>query len=94
MMYHEKKEGRFERLERLGEGTYGVVFKAKDTATNNQVALKKIKLENEDEGVPSTAMREISILKELNPHPNIVQYTCSYPVCRMLNTTLLRRNST
>lgn len=34
--------------------------------------MKKIKLENEDEGVPSTAMREISILKELQPHPNIV----------------------
>ena len=94
MMYHEKKEGRFERLERLGEGTYGVVFKAKDTNNNTQVALKKIKLENEDEGVPSTAMREISILKELNPHPNIVQYTYIYSVCRMLTTTLPRKSST
>ena len=94
MMYHDKKEGRFERLERLGEGTYGVVFKAKDTTTNNQVALKKIKLENEDEGVPSTAMREISILKELNPHPNIVQYPSPYPVCRTWNTTPPRRSST
>lgn len=42
--------------------------------TKKIVALKKIKLENEDEGVPSTAMREISILKELQPHPNIVKY--------------------
>lgn len=65
---------RYEKMERLGEGTYGVVFRAKDTVTNQLVALKKIKLENEDEGVPSTAMREISILKELQPHPNIVQY--------------------
>ncbi len=40
--------------------------------TENFVALKKIRLENEDEGMPSTAMREISILKELN-HPNIVK---------------------
>jgi serine/threonine protein kinase len=60
-------------MERIGEGTYGVVFKAKDTIQNKTVALKKIKLENEDEGVPSTAMREISILKELQPHPNIVR---------------------
>ena len=36
------------------------------------VALKKIRLEAEDEGIPSTAIREISILKELQ-HPNIVQ---------------------
>jgi serine/threonine protein kinase len=48
---------KYERLERIGEGTYGVVFKAKDTLHNKTVALKKIKLENDDEGVPSTAMR-------------------------------------
>jgi cyclin-dependent kinase 2 len=72
-MNSENKE-RYERYERLGEGTYGVVFKAKDTIQKDFVALKKIKLENEDEGVPSTAMREISILKELQPHPNIVKY--------------------
>ncbi|CAD8046748.1 unnamed protein product [Paramecium primaurelia] len=63
---------RYEKLEKIGEGTYGVVYKARDSVTKELVALKKIKLENEDEGVPSTAMREISILKELQPHPNIV----------------------
>ena len=41
------------------------MYKARDSVTKELVALKKIKLENEDEGVPSTAMREISILKEL-----------------------------
>ena len=68
------RRDRYERMEKIGEGTYGVVFKAKDTIQKEVVALKKIKLENEDEGVPSTAMREISILKELQPHPNIVKY--------------------
>lgn len=63
----------YEKLESIGEGTYGVVFKARERDTKRIVALKKIKLENEDEGVPSTAMREISILKELQPHPNIVK---------------------
>lgn len=53
----------YERLESIGEGTYGVVYKARNRNTKEIVALKKIKLENEDEGVPSTAMREISILK-------------------------------
>lgn len=62
---------RYEKQEKLGEGTYGVVYKARDTVTNQIIALKKIRLENEEEGMPSTAMREISILKELN-HPAIV----------------------
>ena len=63
---------KYEKLEKIGEGTYGYVYKARDSTSSQIVALKKIKLENEDEGVPSTAMREISILKELQ-HPNIVE---------------------
>lgn len=54
-------------------GTYGVVYKARDVTTNQIVALKKIRLEAEDEGVPSTAIREISLLKELKDD-NIVRY--------------------
>ena len=54
-------------------GTYGVVYKARDLANNGRiVALKKIRLEAEDEGVPSTAIREISLLKEMRD-PNIVR---------------------
>jgi cyclin-dependent kinase 1 len=53
------------------KGTYGVVYKAKNRKTQQFVAMKKIRLENEDDGVPSTAIREISLLKELL-HPNIV----------------------
>lgn len=52
-----------EKLELIGEGTYGMVYKAQLRSSKEIVALKKIKLENEDEGFPSTAMREISILK-------------------------------
>lgn len=54
-------------------GTYGVVYKARDVTNNQIVALKKIRLEAEDEGVPSTAIREISLLKELKDD-NIVRY--------------------
>ncbi|KIM44221.1 hypothetical protein M413DRAFT_67974, partial [Hebeloma cylindrosporum] len=53
-------------------GTYGVVYKAKDINSGQVVALKKIRLEAEDEGVPSTAIREISLLKELKDD-NIVR---------------------
>lgn len=59
------------KIEKIGEGTYGVVYKGKNKKINKSVALKKIRLESEDEGVPSTAIREISLLKELQ-HPNIV----------------------
>lgn len=62
---------RYQKLEKIGEGTYGVVYKAKDKINGRLVALKKIRLEHEDEGVPSTAIREISLLRELE-HPNIV----------------------
>jgi len=63
---------KYQVLEKLGEGTYGVVYKAKDRVTGKTVALKKIRLDAEDEGVPATSIREISLLKELD-HPNIVR---------------------
>ncbi|SCV03322.1 LAMI_0H07228g1_1 [Lachancea mirantina] len=63
----------YKRLEKVGEGTYGVVYKALDLRHGQRiVALKKIRLESEDEGVPSTAIREISLLKELKDD-NIVR---------------------
>lgn len=62
---------RYEIIEKIGAGTYAVVYRALDKATNNVVALKEIKMENK-EGMPSTALREIAILRELN-HPNIVR---------------------
>lgn len=62
----------FQKIEKIGEGTYGVVYKARDKITKQFVALKKIRLETESEGVPSTAIREITLLKELE-HPNVVQ---------------------
>mmetsp|Transcript_9395 Transcript_9395/g.28132 ORF Transcript_9395/g.28132 Transcript_9395/m.28132 type:complete len:312 (-) Transcript_9395:44-979(-) len=62
---------KYEKVEKVGEGTYGVVYKVRNVRTNAILALKKIRLADEEEGVPATAIREISLLKELN-HPNIV----------------------
>lgn len=63
----------YQKIEKIGEGTYGVVYKAIDLRDPKRyVALKKIRLEADEEGVPSTAIREISLLKEMND-PNIVR---------------------
>jgi hypothetical protein len=61
----------YQKLSKIGEGTYGVVFKARHKDTNKFVALKKIRL-NLQEGVPTTTIREVAILKEMN-HENIVK---------------------
>ena len=63
----------YEKVEKIGEGTYGVVYKARDRTNGATIALKKIRLEQEEEGVPSTAIREISLLKELQ-HSNVVRH--------------------
>lgn len=63
---------KYECLKKIGEGTYGVVYKAKDNVFNRTVVLKNNRIENHNDGVPSIAIREVSLLKELN-HCNIVK---------------------
>ncbi|EPS64414.1 hypothetical protein M569_10366, partial [Genlisea aurea] len=62
----------FEKLEQIGEGTYGQVYMAREKKTGDIVALKKIRMDNENEGFPLTALREIKILKKLH-HQNVIQ---------------------
>eukprot|EP00890_Picochlorum_soloecismus_P004252 jgi/Picsp_1/4828/NSC_02195-R1_cell division control protein expressed len=62
---------RYQREDKIGEGTYGVVYKARDSITGKLLALKQIRLEQDEEGVPSTAIREIALLKDLR-HQNVV----------------------
>ena len=79
------------RTEKLGEGTYGTVYKARVRGTPDFVALKKIKVEAAEEGIPSTAIREISLLKELN-HPNIVRSVCPLAVATDASPRFLSDN--
>lgn len=64
-------------VDKVGEGTYGEVYKATpppelSTSENELLALKKVRLENEREGFPITAVREIKILRQLK-HKNIIK---------------------
>ncbi|KAL7541775.1 hypothetical protein ACHAWF_007028 [Thalassiosira exigua] len=62
----------FQKKYQVGEGTYGSVFMGADQVTGEIVALKRINTEEEENGFPITAIREVKILKALS-HDNIVQ---------------------
>uniref|UniRef100_A0A3Q2FMX8 Cyclin-dependent kinase 14 n=1 Tax=Cyprinodon variegatus TaxID=28743 RepID=A0A3Q2FMX8_CYPVA len=64
------KADSYEKLEKLGEGSYATVYKGKSKVNGKLVALKVIRLQ-EEEGTPFTAIREASLLKGLK-HANIV----------------------
>ena len=63
---------KYEKVEKIGEGTYGVVYKGRNRESGQTIALKKITLDEAEEGVPCTTIREIALLKELQ-HDNVVR---------------------
>lgn len=64
--------GKFTKLDRLGDGTYGVVYKAESNATGKAVALKRMNPAPEEDGVPATTIREIALLRKMD-HVNVVK---------------------
>lgn len=62
----------FEKFNRIGEGTYGIVYRARDTRSDEIVALKKVRMDKEKDGIPISSLREITLLLRLR-HPNIVE---------------------
>ncbi|KAK2759410.1 hypothetical protein FQN54_002888 [Arachnomyces sp. PD_36] len=62
----------FEKLNHIEEGSYGWVSRAKETATGEIIALKKLKMEHSYDGFPVTGLREIETLLE-SRHTNIVR---------------------
>lgn len=68
-----KKKLLYTKLSILGEGTYGIVYKALNNETGEIVAIKKLHLNNVKDGVPTTTIRELSTLMHLADHENIVR---------------------
>ncbi|WKX96300.1 hypothetical protein Q1695_012612 [Nippostrongylus brasiliensis] len=62
----------FDCVNRVEEGTFGVVYRAKNKRTDEIVALKRLKIEKEREGFPITALREINMLLKAGKHENVV----------------------
>lgn len=62
----------FEKLNDIEEGAYGWVSRAKDTLSGKVVALKRLKMDNAQDGVPVTGLREIQTLRDCS-HENIVR---------------------
>ena len=60
----------YEKISKLGSGAYGTVYKARMKKNQKIVAIKRIKISLDTEGIPSSALREISILRNLR-HENI-----------------------
>lgn len=70
-----KKKFEFDDFEKdhvVGQGTYGIVKKVKHKETGEIYAMKDLKMDNEKEGIPSTSLREITLLKNID-HPNVVK---------------------
>ncbi|KAI3766061.1 hypothetical protein L2E82_16110 [Cichorium intybus] len=67
-----RRANTFEKLDKIGQGTYSNVYKARDLITGKIVALKKVRVDNLDPENVKFMAREILILKKLN-HPNIIK---------------------
>ena len=61
----------FKKLNKINEGTYGVVYRARDIQSGEVVALKKVKMERERDGFPMSSLREMNVLLSLQ-HPLVV----------------------
>ncbi|KAG2468206.1 cyclin-dependent kinase 4 [Polypterus senegalus] len=65
----------YEPVAEIGGGAYGTVYKARDLQSGKFVALKSVRVQRDQDGVPLSTLREVTLLKQLEQfdHPNIVK---------------------
>ncbi|XP_048518129.1 cyclin-dependent kinase 4-like [Dendroctonus ponderosae] len=70
-----QEKSTYEAINKIGRGAYGTVYKARNNETGQEVALKKVWIPLNEDGIPMNTLREIALLKQLNTfnHPNIVK---------------------
>jgi len=69
---------KFTILEQVGEGTFGAVYKARINHTNEIVAIKKMYMQNDEEGISYFALQEIKHLQQLTDCKNIIKLIDSF----------------
>ncbi|EYU32922.1 hypothetical protein ABFS82_09G070400 [Erythranthe guttata] len=82
-----RRSNTFEKIDKIGQGTYSHVYKARDLITGNIVALKKVRIDNFEPECVKFMAREILILKRLN-HPNVIKLE-GLVISRMSNSLYL-----
>ncbi|XP_061616286.1 cyclin-dependent kinase 6 isoform X2 [Phyllopteryx taeniolatus] len=76
----------YEPVAEIGEGAYGKVYKARDLKNGGRfVALKRVRVQTEEEGMPLSTIREVAVLRQLEAfeHPNVVRL---FDVCTVSRT--------
>lgn len=75
-MDKESASTQYEPVAEIGEGAYGKVYKARDLKNGGRfVALKRVRVQTEEEGMPLSTIREVAVLRQLEAfeHPNVVR---------------------
>lgn len=65
----------YEPVAEIGGGAYGTVYKARDTESGKFVALKSVRVQTDQNGLPVSTVREVALLRRLEQfdHPNVVR---------------------
>jgi len=82
-----ERQARWLKEAKIGEGTYAVVYRAREKSTGRRVAIKKIKVGQFKDGLDMSAIREVKYLRELS-HANVIELLDVYSSKTNLNLVL------